>query len=79
MLIRVLEIPKSNGKFCFGGGNPQTWIEVDWFRDNNRMMETESGREEIEKFIKHKNYFNPEKSYLVLHQNHTFTIGYFAE
>lgn len=81
MLIRVLEIPKSSGEFCFSGGNSQTWKEVDWFRDDDAppeapTMETKEGREEIKQFLTGKNYFSPDKAYLVLHEKHTFTINY---
>lgn len=78
MLIRVLEIPPSSGNFHFGGAEPQVFREVDWFRDESGMMSTEEGRGQIADFVKRKNYFNPAKAYLVLHQEHTFTIGYSA-
>lgn len=86
MLIRVLEIAPSTGAFCFGGGNPQTWIEVDWFRDdpspdpddNYPTMDTEEGREQIKNFIMSKRYFDSGKPYLVLHEKASFTIGYRA-
>ncbi len=82
-LIRVLEIPKPTGNLHFREGEPQTFIEVDWFRDENPltddlMMDSEDGRRNITKFIKGKRYFNPDKAYLVLHESHTFTIGYSA-
>lgn len=86
MLIRVLEIPKSSEAFCFGGGHPQTWIEFDWFRDDPSLaipdqptMATAEGRVMIADFIKKKAYFREDKAYLVLHQDHTFTINYEAE
>ena len=84
MLIRVLEIAKSNGEFCFGGGNEQVWKEVDWFRDDppplgdTQTMDTEEGRAQIIGFIKQKNYYDSSKAYLVLHQNHSVTINYRA-
>lgn len=83
MLIRVLEIPSSSGEFHFKGPEPQTFLEVDWFQDENpmsdgKMMDTEEGRAQIAEFIKGKNYFNPNKAYIVLHQEHTFTVGYIA-
>lgn len=78
MLIRVIEIPKSSGKFHFAGGESQIFKEVDWFRDESGMMNTADGREQIADFIKRKKYFDITKSYLVLHQNNTFTIGYCA-
>lgn len=82
-LVRVLEIPPSDGKFRFGGGAPQTFVEVDWFRDDPGVIPTPNfgtteGREQVEKFIRQKNYFDPAKAYLVLHPQHSFTIGYKA-
>lgn len=78
MLIRVLEIPASSGNFNFSGAEKQTFLEVDWFLDERGMMSTEEGRNQIADFIKRKPYFSSNKAYLVLHQNHTFTIGYSA-
>ena len=78
-LVRVLQIAVSTGRFHFGGGEAQAFIEVDWFRDDEHdLMETDAGRLEIERFIKAKRYFNAQKAYLVLHERHTFTIGYKA-
>lgn len=78
MLIRVLEIPASSGSFHFREAEKQAFLEVDWFRDETGMMSTEEGRNQIADFIKRKPYFSSNKAYLVLHQNHTFTIGYSA-
>ena len=84
-LIRVLEIAPPTGNFHFGGGEPQTFVEVDWFRDDQEIpggedytMATEKGRANIAEFIKKKSYFKPAKAYLVLHEVHSFTIGYSA-
>jgi hypothetical protein len=78
-LIRVLEIPPPSGNFHFGGGERQAFTEVDWFRDDvHDMMETAKGRDAIADFIKGKRYFDVAKAYLVLHERHTFTIGYRA-
>lgn len=78
MLIRVLEIPASSGSFHFSGAEKQTFLEVDWLRDETGIMDTKEGRNQIADFIRKKSYFNSNKAYLVLHQNHTFTIGYSA-
>jgi len=78
MLIRVLEIPSSSGNFHFSVAEKQTFLEVDWFRDETGMMSTEEGRNQIADFIRRKQYFRYDRAYLVLHQNHTFTIGYSA-
>ena len=32
----------------------------------------------IAEFIRGKRYFDPDKAYLVLHERHSFTIGYSA-
>jgi hypothetical protein len=84
MLVRVLEIPKSSGRFHFDGGEGQTFIEVDWFRDDRSPGDdrpdysTTDGRQRIEEFIRAKRYFSEKKAYLVLHPVHPFTIGYSA-
>ena len=86
MLIRVLEIPPSTGNFHFGGGEIQPFIEVDWFRDEGHpdhdadfeMMTIQEGRTAVEEMIRRKKYFSPDKAYLVLAQQNTFTIGYSA-
>lgn len=90
MLIRIFEIPMSDGKFVFGG-RPKTFIEVDWFRDALEQREqlgwsdndcptitTAQGRTLLEEYIKTKSYFSAEKAFLVLAQEHSFTIGYSA-
>lgn len=78
MLIRVLEIPPSSGDFHFQGGESQTFVEVDWFRDDKGMMANPEGRDFIRHFIIDKNYYDPAKSYLVLHPKNSFTINYEA-
>lgn len=78
MLVRVLEIPAAKGDFCFSGGNPQTFVEVDWFRDDEGMLKTDDGKEVISNFIQGKKYFSADKSYLVLAQEGTFVINYTA-
>ena len=85
MLIRILEIPEPSGNYHFGSGEPQTFVEVDWFRDDPLMgqegpgmMETEEGRAQIADFVKGKRYYDPTKAYLVLHPGHSFTINYSA-
>lgn len=85
MLVRVLEIPTPSGNSHFNGGEPQQFVEVDWFSDENQMdpdepgmMETGEGRQQVAEFIQGKQYFHPSKSYLVLHPSHSFTINYHA-
>jgi hypothetical protein len=80
MLIRVLEIPPPTGHFHFGHGEPQTFVEVDWFRDDDDGPDpsTEEGRARLTAFLRAKRYFDPRRAYLVLHPRRSFTIGYAA-
>ncbi len=78
MLIRVFVIPPPTGEFHFSGGEAQTFTEVDWFRDDNGMMDTELGRAQIRKFVEGKGYYNSALSFLVLHPEHSFTLNYEA-
>lgn len=86
MLVRVFEMPTFSGGFRFGGGKPETFIEVDWFRDDPPIspefagpsFATTEGRAQIADFIRAKNYFRLGKSYLVLHPQHPFTVDYEA-
>lgn len=80
-LVRILEITPSSGNFHFAGPERQTWLEVDWFRDDNPeapQFGTPEGQAAITEFIKAKRYFKPGRAYLVLHPEHSFTIGYSA-
>jgi hypothetical protein len=80
-LIRVFEIPPKTGNFHFGGGEPQTFMEIDWFR-NDPPFELDYSKasdvQEIKNFIRAKNYYKPSKAYLVLHPVYPFTINYEA-
>ena len=76
-LVRVLEIPPSSGKFHFHGGEPQTFIEVDWFRDDDYPPE-DRWQAELTTFLESKSYYRPDKAYLVLGDKRCFTIGYKA-
>lgn len=78
MLIRVLEIPRSSGRFHFGGGEPQTFVQVDWFRDDHAPISTQEDMRRLEEFIRGKRYFDPAKAYLILHPTHPMTINYEA-
>ena len=90
MLIRVLEIANSSGKYHFGGGETCAFVEVDWFRDALEIADqmggtddaptitTAKGRILLTEYLKAKRYFDPAKAYLVLAQEHTFTINYNA-
>lgn len=76
MLVRVFEIPIPTGNWHFGKAEPQTFMEVDWFRVPYSMCDTAEGKRYFIKFIKEKQYFSPDKSYLVLLKDYTFTINY---
>lgn len=77
MLIRVLEIPFPSGNYHFDGGEPQTFVEVDWFTDEGLGESFGPEHEEIVRSaIKHKRYFNPTQAYLVLSAGYSFTINY---
>ena len=76
-LVRILEIAPPDGEFCFGPGRPRIFQERDWFRDDEYdMMETIEGRKQIEEFVRGKKYFSASKAYPILHERHSFTIGY---
>lgn len=73
MLVRVFEMPdRFSSDYCFSP-NPQTFLMVDWFRDDACPDD-----DELRKFIETKRYFSPSKSFLVLRETGTFTIGYRA-
>lgn len=76
-LIRVFEIPaRLPSNFHFSGGEPTTFVEVDWFRDDTGRGTLPEA--ELVAFIKGKQYYDANKAFLVLHQTHSFTIGYSA-
>ena len=92
-LIRVLEIPGTfPDGFRFGGGEPITFSEVDWFQDAletpvglifqteaeraGRSISTPEGRAALREFIVAKPYYQPDRAYLVLSSHGVFTIGY---
>lgn len=76
MLIRVFIIPNDlSVGYLFSGGTPHTFVQVDWFRDDNGWSKTPAGRAELKQFIKTKRYYVEGLSYLVLHPTHPFTIG----
>lgn len=70
--IRVYQLPEElTAGYCFGGGNPVSFLNVDWFEAIVDM-----GRQKLVDFIKGKRYFDPSKRYLVLgdHPDFTFVI-----
>lgn len=74
LLIYVYELPeKLTDGYCFGGGKPIVFKNVDWF-GNGGMTSTSTV--EIESFIKQKQYYHKDKKYLViLNNNTTFIIS----
>jgi len=71
-----MEIAPSSGEFCFQGGHPQTWVEVDWFQDTEDMMLTVFGREKLIDFITAKDYYKPDQAYLLLSPQQSITLNY---
>lgn len=69
-LVRVMEVPKSDGQFRFGGGAIQRWVEVDWFRSlppgGFEHMTDDEIKASIVEFVREKNYTRPGIQYLVL-------------
>lgn len=61
-MVYVYELPDelSTG-YCFGGGRPITFVNVDWFNGIDGMT-----REMLETEVRGKLYIRPGKSYLVL-------------
>jgi hypothetical protein len=70
--VRVYALPDqlTNG-YCFGGGVPIAFMNVDWFE-----AIVADGRDDLIAFIKTKKYYHDNSRYLVLgdHPDFTFTI-----
>ena len=68
--IRVYRLPKklTNG-YCFGGGVPITFTNVDWFE-----APVSEGRAMVASFIKRKAYFDREARFLVQSDHPDFTF-----
>jgi len=71
--VRVYRLPeKLSDGYCFGGGRPIVFINVDWFEAG-----VSEGRGPLIDFIRTKKYFDPRARFLVIADNHpefTFTI-----
>lgn len=76
-LVRVFKVPPPTGEWCFNP-QPARFLEVDWFRDEEGMMESESGRSEIREFIEQKLYAKDGTALLVMSPVASFTIDYTA-
>ncbi|RWE95750.1 hypothetical protein [Mesorhizobium sp.] len=68
--LRVYRLPEklTNG-YCFGGGVPITFLNVDWFE-----ALVDQGREPLTAFIKGKRYFDPTARFLVLADDPALTF-----
>ena len=76
MFIRVFEMPIFHKPgYRFGGRMPMPFVEVDWFRDDALPLTEPSNREQIEAFIRGKNYFRSDHAYLILHPTHPMVIN----
>ena len=53
--------PKLSDGYCFGGGRPITFLNVDWFNGVDGMT-----REMLETKVRQKQYVQPGQTYLVL-------------
>ena len=77
-MIRVYKLPdKLTNGFCFDGGNPISFVNVDWFDAPPADMGITLTRGMIEEAIRAKNYFDPTARYLILDDrpNETFVMG----
>lgn len=74
-MVRVYKLPQqlSNG-FCFGGGIPITFLNVDWFE-----ALVPAGTAPLREFIRRKNYFDPHARYLALSDDPSLTFTIFPE
>lgn len=71
--VRVYRLPeKLTAGYCFGGGVPITFQNVDWFE----ALLSDS-RDGLQDFIQTKRYFNRDDTFLVLADDPelTFVIG----
>ena len=72
IFIYVYRLPETlTDGFCFGGGRPISFLNVDWFETI-----ASDGRAPLIMFIKAKRYYIAKARYLVLsdHPDFTFTI-----
>jgi len=70
--VHVYRLPaKLTNGYCFDGGHPIVFLNVDWFD-----AVISEGRDPLVKFIKGKRYFDQRGRFLVLasHPDLTFTI-----
>lgn len=70
--VRVYRLPaKLTDGYCFGGGRPITFTNVDWFE-----AVISEGQAGLVEFIKKKQYYDSSSRFLVIgdHPDLTFTI-----
>ncbi len=72
MFIRVYRLPaKLSDGFCFGGGVPIEFTNVDWFNGSAEMK-----RADVEAFVRGKKYCTPGHKWLVLSDTPEFTFQF---
>jgi len=68
--VRIYRLPsKLTDGYCFGGGVPIAFQNVDWFE-----TPVAEGREPLETFIQSKLYYNPHARFLVLGDDPSFVF-----
>ena len=75
--VRIYQLPhKLTAGYCFGAGRPIEFRNVDWFE---ALIEADHAG--LTEFIKTKQYYSPDRQYLVLADDPsmTFTIGEIAQ
>lgn len=75
-MIRVYRLPERlTDGFCFQGGKPITFTNVDWF--DAPPLDMGISREDIEAEVRGKRYFDPRTAFLVLDDRpgETFVIA----
>jgi hypothetical protein len=70
VFVRVYKLPRQlTDGYCFGGGKPIAFMNVDWFETPKS-----EGRIGLIRFIQSKKYFEPYWRYLVLGDDPQFTF-----
>ncbi|AKU43498.1 hypothetical protein CPT_Sansa94 [Caulobacter phage Sansa] len=63
--VRVYQLPpKLTAGFCFGGGNPISFLNVDWFNIPAGMQIPD--REQLAAMIRSKGYYHPAARFMVM-------------
>lgn len=76
VMIHVYEIPeKRSDGYCFNGGNPIAFLNVDWMNSPDEIAGMDPiSDDEMLNFIRTKQYIKPGRKYLVLDRNRAFVI-----